>query len=173
MSALTDVPIASPAERSARATQRLCDALGLGALKPKDVKNLATALAEATASEVITNAPFRQKVLGIFQELSATSAPAPKKPAAPKAGKPKLVPIRDFDPKLFAPDKPIDPYLVQYAYGDEQLRPMLQQFSVATLKKSAEIVEERNPGTKPVNRAQKAALLDYIVSHVAATEQTR
>ncbi len=173
MSALTDVPVISPAERSARATQRLCDALGLGVLKPKDVKNLATALAEATAEEVVTNATFRQRVLGIFQELSVSSKPATKKPAPPKAAKPKLVPIRDFDPKLFAPDKPIDPYLVQYAYGDEQLRLMLQQFSVATLKKSAEIVEERNPGTKPVNRAQKVALLDYIVSHVTATAQAR
>lgn len=169
MSALTDMPIASPVERNARATRQLCDVLGLGVLKPKDLKHLATALAEATAEEVMANEPFRQRVLGIFRELSAGNAlSTAKKPLRPKAPKPTLIPIRDYDPKLFGPDKPIDPYLVQYAYGDEQLRPMLEQFSVTTLKKSAEIVEERNPGTKPASRAQKSALLDYIVTHVSA-----
>ncbi len=118
--------------------------------------------------EIGHNAAFRERILTIYRDL----APSPKSASSrrvgghAKAAKPQLTPIRQVDPKLFGPDKPLDPYLVHYAYGDDQLRPALERFPGGELKKAAVLVEQRNPGTKPENRSQKAALINYIVAHV-------
>ena len=83
------------------------------------------------------------------------------------APKPALTPIPHVDPKLFGPEQALaNPYLVQYAYGNEQLVPVLERFPVSELKRAVAVVEQRNPGTKPTNRAQKAALISYITEYV-------
>ena len=104
----------------------------------------------------------------LYREV-ADSAKPPSKKAAPtrtKAVKPPVIPINQVDPKFFGPDKPLDPYLVHYVYGDDQFRDALDRFPVSELKKAAAIVEERNPATKPTNRSRKDALIDYIVRNV-------
>jgi hypothetical protein len=174
MSATVEMPATdtSTPDRSANATRQLCDALKLETLKPKELKSLTVALAEAASEEVRHNQHFRERILSIFQEVSAASTSigrgAQKRSAPPR---PNLTPIRHIDPKLFGPDKPLDPYLVRYAYGDDQLRPMLERFPASELKKAAAFVEERNPGTKPSSRTQKAALLNYIVTHVTESQE--
>jgi hypothetical protein len=71
------------------------------------------------------------------------------------------------DPDLFGPDKPLDPYLLRYAYGDDQLRSALEDYPAPALKQAAGLVEQRNPSTLPKGRLNKPALIDYIVQYVA------
>lgn len=143
-------------------------ALGLSPVKPKNLKHLSVALAESVAEEVGRNPSLRQHIVTLYQELANASKPAmaPRASRRTSAPKPELTPIRHVDPKLFGPDKPLDPYLVQYAYGNEQLVPVLERFPVSELKRAVAVVEQRNPGTKPTNRAQKAALISYITEYV-------
>lgn len=169
MSVNVETSVATEADRSVLATRRLCDALGLVALKPKELKHLATALAEAAADEVAARPVFAERVLDIFRELTEKPKPTTGgRQSKAKRTKAKLTPIRPVDPELFGPDRPLDPYLLHYAYGDDQLRPALEDYPPAEVKKAAGIVEQRNPGTMPKGRLGKPALIDYIVQHVAS-----
>lgn len=170
MSAPSDSVTVDTVDRSEAATRRLCDELSLGVLKPKELKHLSTALVEASSSEVTHNTAFRERILAIYAELK--TAATPKRTSArngtSRAKTPLdwLTPIHPVDPKLFGPDKLLDPYLIQYAYGDEKLHPILDRYGANRLKEAAAIVEERNPGTKPTNRSNKNALIEYIVRYV-------
>lgn len=168
MAAPTETTVANVQERSALATRRFCEALGLDAVKPKDLKNLTVALAEAAAAEVAVNDAFRARVLSLFREMTAKPAPvsARTRPAA-RPAKPKLVPTGYVDPDLFGPDMPLDPYLLLQLYGHDQLRLALSTYPPGDLKQAVGIVQERHPGTNPSSRSQKASLVDYIVKYVA------
>lgn len=169
MSTMVDVSAPKAEDRAVLATRRLCETLELGNLKPKDLKNLTTALAEIAADEAKRNTAFAQKILAVFRQLTPVAAPA-----APRARgrtpsrpiKPKLVPIRSYDPGIFGGDKPIDPYMLLHIYGEHQLRAALEELPPAELKRSVQIVEDRHPGTKPGGRAAKAALVDYVERYV-------
>jgi hypothetical protein len=162
---------ADTVDRSAAASQRLCEVLALGALKPKELKHLATAVTEAASAEAAHNAAFRERILSAYNELK--TAAAPKRTTSSRNGTSKtktplawLTPIHPVDPKQFGPDKLLDPYLIQYAYGDDVLRTILDGYSAARLKEAAAIVAERNPGTGPTNRSRKDALVEYIIQYV-------
>lgn len=47
------------------------------------------------------------------------------------------------------------------------MRELLGGYSLVKVKQALAGVEERNPGTKPKNKSQKQALIDYIVEKVA------
>ena len=164
----TDSPIAAEADRSVLATRRLCDSLGLGVLKPKELKSLATALAEAATQEVAAHPVFGDRILALFRELSEKPKPATGGSGGrqPKPKKAKLTPIRPVDPELFGPDRPLDPYLLHYAYGDEKWQLALEDYPAPALKQAAGLVEQRNPGTLPKGRLTKPVLIDYIVRYV-------
>lgn len=168
MAATANDLTADAPDRSVIATRRLCDTLSLGTLKPKDLKALSVALAEAATEEAVHNDLFRQRILTTFGELTQSKTPVAKSRGIKKqvAKKPRPVPIRQVDPTLLGPDKPLDPYLVQFAYGDDQVRAVLELFPVSELKKAAAIVERRQTGTSPTNRSQKGALIDYIVAQL-------
>lgn len=171
MSVPSESVTADTVDRSTAATQRLCDVLALGVVKPKELKHLATAVTEAASAEAAHNAAFRERILSTYNELK--TAAAPKRTSSSRGGTTKaktplawLTPIHPVDPKQFGPDKLLDPYLIQYAYGDEVLRTILDGYSAARLKEAAAIVAERNPGTGPANRSRKDALIEYIVRYV-------
>jgi hypothetical protein len=170
MSAPSGSSTAESEDRSVAAIRRLCDELSLGALKPKELKHLTTALMEASASEAAHNAVFRECILSSYAELKASTAPKPSRSrgGTTQAKTPMawLTPIHPVDPKRFGPDKLLDPYLIQYAYGDENLRAILDGYSANRLKEAAAIVEERNPGTKPTSRSRKDSLLEYIIRYI-------
>lgn len=168
MSATIDNTSVNSVDRAATATRLLCEALSLGALKPKELKNLATALAEAASTEISHNTAFRERVLSVYQELARASAPVRSNGTTSRAkpSKLQLIVRRHVDARLFGPDRPLDPYLQQYVYEDDQLRTALDRFPATELKQAAAIVEQRNPGTKPANRSQKAALLEYILAQL-------
>ncbi len=167
-SASIPTPALTIAERAVLATQRLRDALSLGTLTSKELKQLSVALVEASTLEIRQNAAFRERVLSLYRDVADSAKPASKRaaPTRARAVKPPLIPINQVDPKLFGPDKPLDPYLVHYIYGDDQLRDALDRFPVSELKKAAATVEQRNPDTKPTNRSRKDALIEYIVRYV-------
>jgi hypothetical protein len=79
-----DNPVAAEADRSALATHRLCDSLGLGVPKPNELKQLGTALAEAATQEVAAHPAFAERILAIFRELTEKPKPA----TAAAAGEP-------------------------------------------------------------------------------------
>jgi hypothetical protein len=168
--ASTSIPTSAPtvAERALLATQNLREALSLDVLTPKELTQLSVALVQASTLEIRQNAAFRERVLSLDREVSESTKPAPRKsaPNHAKVVKPPLVPFRQVDTQLFGPDKPLDPYLVHYAYGDDQLRDALERFPVSELKKAAATVDQRNPDTKPINRSRKDALIEYIVRYV-------
>lgn len=171
MSAPSESVTADAVDRNAAATHHLCDVLALGVLKPKERKHLATAVMEAAFAEAAHNAAFRDRILAIYNELKAVAAP--KRTTSTRGGTTKtktplawLTPIHPVDPKQFGPDKLLDPYLIQYAYGDDVLRTILDGYSANRLKEAAAIVAERNPGTNPTNRSRKDALIEYIIRYV-------
>ena len=167
-----DAPTVTEQERAALATRRLCAALDLGTLKPKDLKHLSVALTEAASDEVTLNRVFAERVLRTYRALVEADAPkrAPKgantEPRR-KPAKPKLVPIGHVDPTLLGPDMPLNPYVLQQLYGNDQLRLALDGRALKALQQAADIVQQRHPGTAPVKRSQKASLIDYIVQYVA------
>lgn len=168
MTAPSDVSAVTGQERAGLATRRLCEALGVGTLKPKDLKNLSVALAEAATDELDRHPEFAERVLRIFHDLATASSPkAAGKRSASRSAKPKLEPIGHVDPALLGPDMPLDPYVLQQLYGDFQLRGALDGRSLKALKQAASIVQQRHPGTDPASRTQKTALIDYIVRYVA------
>lgn len=154
------------------ATRRLCAALELGTLKPKDLKHLSVALTEAATDEVALNKAFAERILRTYRALVEAGAPkrAPKGAIidpARKPAKPKLVPIGHVDPALLGPDMPLNPYVLQQLYGYDQLRLALEGRALKALQQAADVVQQRHPGTAPAKRSQKASLIDYIVRCVA------
>lgn len=168
MTAPVDVAVLTEQERAALATRRLCEALGVDALKPKDLKHLSVALTEAATDEVDRHPEFAEQVLRIFHELAKPSVPkSAAKKSSSRSAKPKLEPVGHVDPALLGPDMPLDPYVLQQLYGNAQLRLALDGRSLTALKQAVSIVQQRHPDTGPASRTQKAALIDYIVKYVA------
>lgn len=157
-------------DRAVLATRQLCSTLGLGVLKPKDLKNLTTALAEVASVEAATNQEFASKILAVFHAIAPVPTPQAGRSRSTSASRPvksKIKPIRDYDPGIFGGNKAIDPYVLLSIYGHHQLRAALEEMPPAELKRSADFVEDRHPRTKPTGRAAtKPALVEYIAGHV-------
>ena len=77
-----------------------------------------------------------------------------------------LVPVGRVDLSRLRPSGPLDPFALYEGYGEEQTQRVLSGLTLDNLKRSAAIVEEQNPGTKPTSRATKKALIDYVMRYV-------
>lgn len=135
-------------------------------LERTDLKRLSIALAEAAAEEVESNAAFAHKVLVLYDSLAPTKpAPAKKKETTTK----QLVPIRPVEPGSLDVSSavPLDPYWLNEVFGSHQLAEALDRYPAVKVKEASAMVEKRNPGTKPKSRANKAAMVQYIVEQVA------
>lgn len=79
---------------------------------------------------------------------------------------PPLVPIHTDAPLAPSdPYSPPDPARLIRTYGAPQLARALQEYSVDSLKQTAAKIEADHRGTKPMNRGQRNALIDYIVRY--------
>src|SRR5437660_1480391 len=137
MTASSDVALITEQERAALATRHLCDALGVGTLKTKDLKRLSVALTEAATEELRRRPEFAERVLRIFHDLATSSAAKPAgKRGTSRPAKPKLEPVGHVDPALLGPDMPLDPYVLQQLYGNAQLRLALDGRSLKALKQA-------------------------------------
>jgi hypothetical protein len=145
----------SPSE----AAKQVADTLGLA-----DTKRVGIALASVAAEEVAHNSNFAARVRSAYATLAPSTSR--KKPGTAAALASDIMPIKHVEGFELNPAAPIDPYLVYEAYGADQMPQVLEWLPLANLKESAARVEARNPGTKPVSRSSKAAVIDYIVHYV-------
>lgn len=164
MSATIDVAVESTAERSARATRDLRQALGLDSVKMRDLPLLTIALAEEAAREARENAVFRDRLCSAFRALEAQrpTQRARKRPSGIDA----LVAVGPIDLAKLRPSGALDPYALYAAVGPAQSHRVLSDLMLQDLKQSAALVERRNPGTAPASRRAKKALVEYIVEHM-------
>ncbi|MEO7002719.1 MAG: hypothetical protein ABI068_12990 [Ktedonobacterales bacterium] len=156
-------------ERSVLATRRLCEALGLGVVKPNELRRLTIALAEAAADEAGHNSDFAKHIRVLYErsasvKKSKVTEPSTRRKKMPEH--PNLTPVGTFDESKFNPYGPLDPYILLQLYGIEQLPLALDGYSLTALKGAVSLVEQRNPGTKPKNCSKKDAVLEYIVQYV-------
>jgi hypothetical protein len=148
------------------AAKRVGDVLGL-----TNSKRLGAALAAALVEEVQRSPSFVDRVRRLYADNAAVTGPATKRepqPRMPKTALVDLVPIRHVPGFEFNPAAPMDPYLLHEAFGAHQLQTILEALPLAKLKESAAKVERRNPGTRPINRSQKTAFIEYITKYVGA-----
>jgi len=124
-----------------------------------DLKRLAIALAEAAAEEVVRSRAFADRVRALYGEVPTSTG----KSTGASALQIDLVPIRRIEGRDIDPAAPLDPYFLLDLYGPGQLERALGLFPVAKLKEASAKVERQHPGTKPTNRASKAALIIYIM----------
>jgi hypothetical protein len=124
-----------------------------------DLKRLGIALAEAAADEATSNRAFAEKVRLIYSAIPVTG----KKQSVESAD---LVPIKKIPGRAFDPSAPLDPYFLLDLYGQHQLSAALEREPLSRLKEAVAIVEQRYPGTRPKNKAQKASNINYILELV-------
>ena len=128
------------------------------AINVEDLHRLAIALAEVAAEEAIRSRPFADRVRLLYEQIPATR----KRQDAPSPFGLGLIPIKQIDGRWIDPSLPLDPYFLFEVYGPLQLTKALSIFPLYKLKEASAKVEERNPGTKPKHRGQKAAIINYI-----------
>lgn len=159
-------------QQSAQATRDLCEALGLVAVSPANLKYLALALTLVATEEVARGSDFADRVRATYGSLlparSKPSAGSEKggRSAGSKAWNVKLTPIGTVDESMLDPYGPPNPFALQQLYGDDQLVLALGRYSPAKLKESVAIVQQRFPGTKP-KKLTKVEIIDYIVRTIA------
>lgn len=147
----------SATQRNKLATQEITTSLGL-----TDEKVAITAALEAVYERLAWDADLRERVREKYQEIVALDTGARKKPDLG----PVPVPIRAGTPEQYTPYGKFDPYKLNYEYGSNQLRAVLVRGTQRDLREAADIVQARNPGTKPTNRSSKDAMIEYIMEHV-------
>lgn len=168
MSITLDSEPETVAQRSARATIEFCDALGLDKVKNTELPFLTIALAEVATDRARADASFAERVRTVFLQLAVST------PKATKAKKKSfqqdqfkdLVAIGPVDLSRLRPNGLMDPYALVEAYGSAQTEQVLRNQPLGDLKRMAEIVEQRNPGTKSTTIRTKVALASYIIAHI-------
>lgn len=161
-------------QRSAAATRALCEVLGLGALKPADLKYLALALTQAATEEARYDSAFADRIRALLQSL-LPAKPAPRKPRDEASGLPgrrrgavkriDLVPVGRVDETLLDPYAPPNPWALQQLYGNDQLPAALDRYSLAKVKDALALMQRRYPDMRP-KRMTKSGIIDYIVEQV-------
>lgn len=152
-------------QRGADATRALRQVLGLPT-NLNDSTLLGTSLAEVAAREMRQNPRFASEVRRVYDELVSLQKPTGKRARASDEELPPLVPIRrDLPFSEIDAGAPPDPQYIIQAYGAHQLARALHDYGVDALKRTAANIEAMRPGTKPTNRGQKKALIDYIVKY--------
>jgi hypothetical protein len=144
------------------AAKHVAQVLGLD-----DVKRTGVALANAAAEEADRNPSFAAKVRALYSATMPLQPTVRKKAPATNTLWSELTLVKHVDGLDFNPAAPLNPYLLCEAFGADQLPKILDALTLAKLKESATFVEDRNPGTKPVNRGSKNAVMDYIIHYVS------
>lgn len=167
MSITTNTAVETMTQRSARATRELCAALGLGAVKPKELTLLTIALAETATREVQRSDEFATRLSNAFDGLRRNSGTTPTAGGRKKKDIfDKLVPTGPVDLSKLRSSGTIDPFALYNGYGEAQMRAVLSDMTLDNLKLSAAIVERRYPDAKPARRNAKAPLIAYIMQWV-------
>ena len=160
MSTVLEKPLTAT-QRATKASRQAAELLGLA-----DAKAVSAALAEAALEGIRRNPSFAAHVRNLYGEITATAKP--KRPTSRSAAPDvELVPRKHIGAREANPGAPPDPYYLLELYEADQLPLALGRYKVPDLKLAAELVQQRNPGTKPTNKGSRDALIEYIVQHVA------
>jgi len=172
MSASANAAHVTSTERSAEATRSLCEALGIGFVPTTKLKVLATALAEVAAEEARRNLDFSGRVRALYEQLATPK----NKPSSSASGSARrraqrqvtpLVPLAEAGTVRFNPYLGCEPEKLLILYGREQLPAALNEYSSDHLKEAAQRIRAERPESKLRSKASRAAIIDYIVEHVA------
>jgi hypothetical protein len=153
-------------DRGAAATRSLREALCL----PTDLSDttvLGTALAEVAAEEIWHNPTFSANLRSRYDELIAVRGrPTKRGSRQTKDVLPPLVPVGQLNGYVVDPVAAPDPHFLILLYGHHQLKRALQDYSLDMLKRTADELQQRYPGTRPTNRSRRKAVIAYIIEYV-------
>src|SRR5579859_6698765 len=164
MSIAIDSKPATPTRRMQEALKRASEYLGLD-----DVKILTAALVEAAAETVHRDALLTARVRLAYKEMATRPQTRPQAKSQASKLVPwdvELKPVKYVEGYVANPALPPDPYFLHELYGTQQLPLALGRYRLPELLLAAGLVQGRNPGTKPKNKAKRDAVLDYIVRYV-------
>jgi hypothetical protein len=145
-------------------TQRRDEAARLAAvhLGVDDVKAVAAALAEAAIEGIKRNPSFEAQVRTLYTQMA-------RAPKVKRANTQRVRPDVELVPRKYiaAPAPNVgaapDPYYLLDLYEADQLPLALSRYSLTDLRLAAELVQQKNPGTKPKSKSSRAAIIEYIV----------
>lgn len=123
-----------------------------------------TAALEVANEWLASDSAFRQCLRQRYDELAAL---IPVK--AVKELGPVPIPIKGGGIDSYGPYAKYDPYRLVEDYGRDQLRAVLVRATQKRLREGTDIVQARNPGTKPTSRSSNDAMIEYIMQHVAGS----
>lgn len=145
-------------QRNKLATQGITTTLDV-----TDEKVAVIAVLETVHERLGWDEDLRERIREKYQEIAALTGSARKKEDLG----PVPIPIRTGTPEQYAPYAKFDPYKLNYQYGPDQLRAVLVRGTQRDLREATDIVQARNPGTKPASRSRNTAMIEYILDHVA------
>jgi hypothetical protein len=148
----------SGAQRNKLATQGIIAAFGA-----TDEKAVVTAALEAVHERLASDPDLKERVRQKYHEIAALSAETGQNADLG----PVPVPIRSGTPEQYTPYGRFDPYKLAWQYGTSQLRAVLLRGTQKDLREATDIVQARNPGTKPASRTKKEDMIAYIMEYVS------
>jgi hypothetical protein len=165
MSIAVDSRTLTPTRRMQEALKRARDQLGV-----EDMKILTAALVEAAADTLHRDALLTARVRLAYKEMA--SRPAAKRQTSKLVPwDVELTPVKRIEGYVANPALPPDPYFLYEAYGKTQLPIALGRYKLSDLLLAMEMVQGRNPGTKPKNKAKRDLVIDYIVQHITGDQR--
>lgn len=147
----------SPTQRKSLATQQL-----LSIVSGTDQSAVVTAALEVINEWIALDRGVQRRLREKYDELATLTSGKAKADLGPVP-----VPTNPVSFGQFNPYGRFDPYQLLTEYGRDQLRAVLARGTQKDLREATDIVQERNPGTRPSSRSSKAAMADYIMEHVA------
>ncbi len=150
----------SATARKTLVTKQLVQALG------PDEKAAVTAALEVVSERLAWDSDLQQSLREKYGEIAALATATGTRT---KDLGPLPVPIRSVGLDRYTPYGKFDPYQLVYEYGAHQLRAVLVRGTQKDLREATDIVQTREPGTKPASRTKSADMIDYIMRHVAGT----
>jgi hypothetical protein len=138
-------------------------------------KALTAAMTQAALEGIERSPSFAAQVRTFYDTLMASARPVKKstKPVTQTRSR-QTSPMVELVPRMNVPRREANPgaapdaFYLKELYGIEQLALALSRYKLAELKLAAELVQQRNPGTKPDSKSSRDALIAYIVTHVGA-----
>lgn len=136
-----------------------------------DLKALAAAINSVALETLRSDANFVARVRTRYDELTARSMPkraTTSRKSQRRSAPAELVVRHQVPMRSGSVGAAPDPYHLLAMYDADQLPLALERYSLPDLKLATEIVQENNPGTKPTNKGNRKALIDYIVHYVVS-----
>ena len=142
------------------ATERLTNAVAATEKSEKDIA--ITAALELVSERLAGDAAWQQNFRQRYDELQAL---VKSKAETARTPVPRPKPASASTPR-FHPLAKLNPYDMAERYEHSELRTVLENASQALLREAVDVVQSREPGTRPAGRTKKADMIDYIVEHV-------